>query len=229
MLDIFKNDRIIFLIIYIIFGFLILFLAKLKIKSWKYELLYFRIISILIIICNFLCRLEEGRQYGYINGLPTSFCSVTGFVLPLIILFGKKNLGVYQALMYMGIIGGVYTIFVVPFISQDTSILQLNIFFSSIYHGLLIILCISMIIFRWFKPELKKCYCFLIVYSFYITFGTFEIFVLGAYNAMCIRYPLIQNTPLNCWLILPIGIVLVYLTAFIYEICVKKSIKCKQQ
>lgn len=229
MLEIFKNDRIIFLIIYTIIGFLILLFAKLKIKSWKYELLYFRIISILIILGNLLCRLEEGRMYGYINGLPTTFCSVTGFLLPLIVLFGKKNLGVYQALMYMGVIGGVYTIFVVPFVSPGVSVLELNILFSSVYHGLLIILCISMIMFGWFKPELKKCYCYFIVYCFYITLGTFEINVLGAYNAMCINSPLVKNTPLNCWIIFPIGTVLVYLTAFIYEQSIKIINKKKEE
>ena len=78
-----------------------------------------------------------------------------------------------------------------------------------------------MIMFGWFKPELRKSYYFPLVYSLYITFGAFEIHVLGLLDAMSIKFALIDNSPLTCWFILPVGAILVYLTAFIYELLVK--------
>ncbi len=221
MLEVFGKEHIIFLIIYFILGLTLLIISKIKIKSWKIELIYFRILSILIIISDLFCRIGEGIQYGFINGLPSSICSITGFVLPIIILFGKKNLGVYQALVYMGIVGGFFTLLLAPFISQGSSIFQLNTFMALLYHGLLLILCISMILFKWFKPEVKKCHYFPLVYSLYITLGAFEYFNLEIISAMSIKYPLISNTPLTCWFILLVGTILIYLVGFIYEACVK--------
>lgn len=223
------KEHIISLIIFLILGLFVLIFSKLKIKTHKTELIYFRILSIFIIISNLLCRIGEGIQYGFINSIPSSICAVTGFVLPLIILFGKKNLGVYQGLIYLGTIGGLFALILAPFISQGPTIFQLNTFMALVYHWLLLILCISMILFNWFKPEIKRSFYFPVVYSSYIAFGAFEYFVLEIGNPMSIRYPLIDNTPFTCWFILLVGTILVYLIAFIYEFTIKLINKKKNK
>lgn len=221
MIKIFGMEHLLFLFAYFAISIAILVIAKLKIKSNKVELIYFRTLSIIIIVADLLCRIGEGMQYGFINGLPSSICSVTGFILPIIVLFGKKNLSVYQGLVYIGIFGGVFALILATYISQGTTIFQLNTFMSLIYHGFILMLCVSMILFGWFKPDLKRSYYFPLIFSLYIAFGAFEIFVIGILDAMSMRYPLIDNTPFTCWFILPVGTVLVYLTAFIYEFSLK--------
>lgn len=138
------------------------------------------------------------------------------------VLFGKEDLPIYNGPFYIGLIGGISSLIYPDFISQGTTIFQLNTIMGLLHHGYLFILCLAMLIFNWFRPSIKNCYYFPLTICIYITVGVFAIYKLGLKTAMLVDTPILSGTIIDIWFILIFGTILDYLVAFIYEVITKK-------
>ncbi len=231
--EVFGKEHLIFLSIWITICVVSSVLAKLYLKTEKAQWIYIRILACLVLLFNGLTRVGI-----YIHGanwmaavFPDTFCSMSATIFPILILFGKKDLYSYHGLWYLSAVGGLTSTIYPPYIGQGPTIWYLNTISGMIYHSLLTLLCFMLVLFDVFKPSIKKSFAFPIVFSLYIVFGAFLISKMGFSDAMCIRNPLLFGTPLDCWFILVVGTILVYLAAISYEYIpnlIKKSKDKKQ-
>ena len=228
--EVFGMEHIVFLVVFLIIGVGSLILAKLKFKTEKSQWIYMRVLAALTIAFNILTRIGVGIDHNrWMDVIPNTFCSLTGFLFPLAVLFGKKDLKVFHGLWYMAFVGGIASIIYADFIGQAATIWHINTIGALLYHGIMFILSVATGMFKVFRPSLKKSHWFPLVTCVYIALGAIELNYLGFNNAMCIRSALIGGTPLYCWFILLVGTALVYLAAFLYEYFPKLISKIKSK
>lgn len=218
MPKLYGKEHIIFLVVYFVVAITTLVLAKLFLKSKKSQLIYLRTLAGLTLLFNILCRIGVAIYEDPYEWFPATVCSMTSFVLPLFVLIRKENSYLYHGVFYIAIIGGIATLLYPEFISQGPTIFQLNTFMGLLHHGTLFILAVSMLLFNWFRPSLKKSYVFPLTFACYIAVGAFAIHKLGLEDGMLINSPIVKGTPINCWFILTVGTAAVYLISFLYEI-----------
>ncbi len=227
--QVFGKEHWIFLTLLSIIGIGSLVLAKLYLKTEKSQWIYMRVMAAIILIGDTITRIGVGLDYGWLNAIPNTFCSMTGFLFSIVVLFGKKNLYVYNGLWYLAIFGGLVSVVYPDFISQGTTIWHLNTMAALVYHGVMFFLCIAMGMFKVFRPSIKRSWVFPLTIALYIAFGSFLVHFLKVDDAMCIVNPMLSGTPIDCWLILAVGTALVYLAAFLYEFTPKWVKKIKEK
>lgn len=215
--QVFGKEHLIFLALVIIIGGGSLVLAGLKFKSEKSQWIYMRVLASLVLLFNILTRVGIMINYSSKGWILDSYCSLTSFLLPLIVLFGKKDLKVYQGLWYLGFAGGLGTTIYPGYIGQGATIFHLNTIMGLLHHATIFILCIAMWMLKVFRPKLKTTHYFPMVISLYITVGVLEMQLFNVEDPMAIVNPLISGTPMYAWFILIVGTALVYLFAFLYE------------
>ncbi len=228
--QVFGKEHLIFLAVFLTVAIVATVLAKLYLKSEKSQWIYMRIMAALVLLFNILNRVGVGLDGGgFLFALPNTYCSLTSFILPIVVLFGKKNLYCYNCLWYMALVGGLATIIYPDFIVQAETIWHLNTIFSLLHHGTIFFLVITMGMFKVFRPSIKRSWVFPLGFCLYIVVGTFEIHFLKLEEAMCIVQPLLSGTPLNCWFILAVGTALVYIASILYEYTPKLIKKIKEK
>ena len=227
---IFGVEHIVFLVVFLVIGIASLVLAGLKFKTEKSQWIYMRVLAALTIIFDILTRVGMVIDNGnWIIAIPNTFCSMTGFLFPIAVLIGKKDLKIFHGVWYMALVGGLASIIYADFVVQAATIWHLNTISALLYHGIMFILTIATGMFKVFRPNLKKCHWFPIMTCIYIAVGAIELYFLNFDNSMCIITPLIGGTPLYCWFILLVGTALVYLAAFLYEYVPKWIILIKEK
>lgn len=217
MPKVFGWEHLTFMGIYLLVGVALLIVAKKYLKEEKGQTIFIKSLAGATLICNILTRIGVGMTYGWVTVFPSTVCSLTNFLLPIVVIFGKRNLNVYHALWYIGLVGGLGSTLYPDYISQNASVFFLPTICSLLHHAFIVLLCISMIMFNWFRPSLKKWYYFPMVFCGYITIGAFALHVLKIDNAMSITAPLIEGTPINCWFILGVGTALEVIVVALYE------------
>ncbi len=224
MSKVFGWQHLTYLAVVVVVAVVGLVLAKIFIKDSKKQMIFIKILAGLTLVCNLGCRIAVIFHTGGVKyAFPYTICAMTSFVLPLAVLFGKGNSNLYQALWYLGIVGGIGTLVYPDFLSQNESFFYPATFLSMLHHTFVTILCFAMVMFKWFRPNLKKCYYFPMIFAGYITLGTFAQHVLGIDGSMLITKPILKGTPINCWFILVIGTACVALVALVYELIKKRS------
>lgn len=229
MPKVYGKEHIIFLVIYFVVAITAIVLSKLFLKSKKSQMIYLRTLAGLTLLFNLLCRIGVAIYEEPYEWFPATVCSMTSFVLPTLVLLRKENDTLYHGVFYIAIVGGIATLIYPDFISQGPSIFQLNTFMGLLHHGTLFLLALSMILFGWFQPSLKKSFVFPITICIYIAIGAFAIRKLGLEDGMLINSPIVKGTPIDCWFILLFGTVLVYFISFVYEIVYLKWYKNRKQ
>lgn len=221
MPKVFGRQHLTFIAIYVVLGVASLILAKLFLKERKGQTIFIKVLAGLTLIFNIGCRLSVGYYFGWKYVFPSTICSLTSILLPIIVLFGKENLKVYHGLWYIALVGGLASTIYADYVSQNPSIFYLPTITGLLHHAFIILLVVAMVLFDWFRPDLKKWYYFPMIFAGYITIGTFALHVLEIENAMSITVPIISGTPLNCWFILGVGTVLEIFVNIIYTLIVK--------
>ncbi len=215
--EVFGKEHLIFLALWVLLGGGSLVLAGLKFKTEKSQWIYMRVLAVLVLIFNILTRVGVAINYKANGWVPDSYCSMTSLLLPIIILFGKKDLKIYQGLWYLGFAGGLGTTIYPGYIGQGPTIWHLNTIMGMLHHATIFILCIAMGMFKVFRPNLKTTHYFPMTICLYIAIGVVEMQLFGTEDPMGIVNPLISGTPMYAWFILVVGTALVYLAAFLYE------------
>lgn len=226
MPKIFGWEHITYLIIFVLVAILTIILAKKYLKTEKQQTILIKVIAVMLFMSVIACRIGIAIHNGWKYFLPNTLCSLTSLLFSVIVIFGKPNMKIYHCLWYMALVGGIITLIYPDFIGQNESFFYLDTFTSFLHHSFCILLCVAMLYFNWFKPEIKKSYYFPMVFCLYIVWGLFDIKILKVHDSMSINYPLLSGTCLNCWFILTIGTILVVVFNLIIELI--RSIKKKR-
>ncbi len=221
MPKVFGWQHLTFIAIYIVIGVTSLVLGKLFLKEKKGQAIFIKVLAGLTLFFNIGCRISVGYYFGWKYVFPSTICSLTSILLPIIVLFGKENLKVYHGLWYIALVGGLASTIYADYVSQNPSIFFLPTITGLLHHAFILLMVIAMILFDWFRPSLKKRYYFPMIFTGYIAVGTFALHVLDIKDAMSIATPIISGTPINCWFILGVGTALEVTVTLIYELILK--------
>ncbi len=229
MPKVFGWQHLTYLAIFFVLAILSLVLAKIYLKGRKGQTIFIKVLAGLTFVSNLICRIAVAvKDSNVAHGYPYTICSLTSFTLPLAVLFGKEDSNLYQGLWYLGLVGGLGSILYPDFIGQNQSIFFLATFTSLLHHSFVFVLCIAMLMFGWFRPNIKKFYYFPMIFSGYITAGAFAQHVLKIDGSMLITKPVLKGTPINCWFILCVGTICIVLVALVYELIKKKILSRKK-
>lgn len=150
---------------------------------------------------------------GWNSLLPGTFCGASSLALSISALTLKKDHPVFHSVAYVGLLGGLLTIFYPDFIGQASSFFYPMTVSGLWHHTVMVFLAIVMIWKGYFIPTFKKWSYLILGLCVYMTFGVFLITVLGYNDAMYIYHPILSGTPLN-WIVLGI-LFLIYHTIFL--------------
>ncbi|MDD4000580.1 MAG: YwaF family protein [Bacilli bacterium] len=140
-----------------------------------------------------ICLLRSGFK----NFLPSSFCGTTSMALSLSAIFLKKNSKAFHSLAYVGLLGGLLTLFYPDFIGQDLSFFYPMTISGLVHHSIMIFLVLVMLVTGYLEPSLKKWYLLPVGLSMFMTYGIFLITIIGYNDAMLIYNPILAGTKLN--------------------------------
>ncbi len=221
-MKVYGKEYVIVTIVFIIVAVASLILSKKFLKTEKQRSVYIKIIAALALINVILCRIGITliNEFKYI--IPTSLCAMTSFVFSLLVIFGKPNMKSYQCFWYMAFGGGLATLIYPDFFTQTNNFFQLNICTSYFHHAFVLLLSLTMLQFGWFRPNLKKCYYFPMMFCSYIVVGAFEWHVMDIKDAMNLTEPLLKGTPLNVWFVWSVASVLIFVISLVYELVTKR-------
>lgn len=228
MPEVFGWQHLTFLAVFTVISVVAILLAKKFLKTKKQQTIFIKAIAFLLLFNLVLLRAEMARIFGIKYLIPTSICSLTSLIFAVLVLFGKPNMRAYHCFWYMAVGGGIITLIYPDFISQNQSIFYLSTITSFLHHGLCVVLAISMLVFGWFKPELKKVYYFPMMFCVYIVLGAFEWHVLNTSEAMNLTKPLLSGTPFNIWFIWAVSTGIVVVVALIVEL-IRKALNSRKQ
>ena len=229
-LSVFGSVHLIYLFITLPLSFVGLFLAKKYAKTEKSQSIVLKSIAILLLVWILINRLSQVFRYSNVRWeqiIPDSFCGMTSLVLPLAVLFGRKDNVVYHFLWLLGLVGALITIFNPTFLNQSTSVFYLPTISGLLHHSLCLILVCALLLFKQIYVTYKKWYCTLFGFTSYLTLGAFQMSVFGFTDSFHIAEPILSDTPLTAWVMAPMYAVGYGLVLLVIEL-VRKHRKSKK-
>ena len=194
-------------------------------KTEKQKLITIKVLAAVLLVCVIINRISVAIRFNdFWMFFPNSYCGATSLVLSIIVLLGKPNNKAYHFLWYMGLFGGIATMFYPDFLGQDPSFLYLPTISGLLHHSMLLLLTVVMCQLKWFEPSLSNWKWFPIGICVYTLYGLFVMDIFNWDHAMCIGSALISGTCLNWWFILIVGTILLVGFLFLYEFIKRKIV-----
>ncbi|MGN1222427.1 MAG: hypothetical protein ACI4TT_04260, partial [Christensenellales bacterium] len=137
-----------------------------------------------------------------------------GFVLPLFVLFCKKDSKTLYFAVFSAFMGGVLTMLSGEDIGQ---VRFQNTVISYFYHGLMASLSMLCVAVKYSKPTLNKVPRVFIGLSIMVVYGVFSNQVFGFSNNMYLNRPLIDGTILSWWFVGIMFMLIAIVVAIVYE------------
>ncbi len=221
--EIFGWEHLTFLAIFVVFMILCLVLFKIYAKSRQVQDIIVRSVGLLLfifILWNRIAICISNHDASHI--IPDTFCGMSGLVLALAVIFGKRDNNVLHFVFYFAILGGFITMIYPDFIGQSSSIFYSNTISGLLHHSFSFFLCLLLCVAGWFHPNIKKWSNVAIGFMAYITVGAFLMSVFGYDDAFYIMHPILSGTPLTVWVLIPVFAVLYFGFMGIYEIVRRK-------
>ena len=206
-LRVFSTVHLIYLAITIPLSVIGLLLAKKFAKTEKSQSIILKSLGALLLIWITINRLSQVYRYSDVRWeqiIPDSFCGMTSLVLALAVLFGKKDNGVYHFTWFLGLVGGLITVFNPTFLSQGPSVFYLPTISGLLHHSVALVVVGALLIFNQIQITYKKWYCTLFGFTAYLTVGAFQMSVFGFADSFHIVEPILSGTPLTAWVMAPI-------------------------
>ena len=195
-------EHVIYLMIVIGLMVLSTWLIKRYIKTDKQLRLIIRLIGVLLLIAITWNRISVSMlRSGFDEILPGTFCGTSSLFLAISAITLKKNHVIFHTLIYVGLLGGLLTLFYPEFIGQGSTFFYPMTISAMIHHTVMVYLALVMLMTGYVKPALKNWILLPIGLSFYMIYGLFLITELGYNDAMYIYHPILEGTPLN-WFVL---------------------------
>ena len=184
-------------------------------KTEKSKILVIKITAGVLLLATTLSRfIYNDWKPTLIDFLPNSFCSTMGFVLPLFVIFCKKDSKTLYFAVFSAFMGGVITVHSGDDIGQAR---VQNTLISYFYHGLMASLSMLCIAVKYCKPTLNKVPRLFVALCVMVAYGVFSNQVFGYSNNMFLNSPLIDGTPLTWWFVGVAMILIAIVVAIIYE------------
>ena len=215
--QVFGWQHLVYAAIFIVITVAMTVLSKIYFKTEKSQTIYIKAIAGALFVSVLINRFAIAASDGWDHFLPNTLCGVTSVTFSIAVLLGKKDSKIYHALWYLALVGGLATMVYPDFLPQNESFFYINTISGLIHHSIDVLLCVALVEFGWFRPELKNWYVFPLVFSEYIVWGLFDMKVIGVSDAMCINKSILSGTPINCWFILFVGTALVIALCLVCE------------
>lgn len=226
--QLFGPEHIGYIVISTILGCAYLLLAKKYAKTEKAQRVVLEILAFLLFVAVVTNRLSQVFRYEEVRWyllIPDSFCGMTSFVLSLAVLFGKRDNNVLHAAWLLGIFGGISTVIYATFVGQGPTIFYLPTISGLVHHSLSAMLVVALFMFRQIDITYKKWYCTVFGFTSYMTVGAFLMHTFPMSDAFHIAEPLLSDTPLTAWVMLPMYAVAYSLILLVVEIVKRKKAK----
>lgn len=225
-LRVFGTVHIIYLAITVPLTVIGLVLAKRYAKTEKAQSIVMKVLAGFLLIWIIINRLSQVFRYSDVRWeqiIPDSFCGMTSLVLALAVLFGKKDNCVYHFTWFLGLVGGLITVFNPTFLGQGPTVFYLPTISGLLHHSFALSVVGTLLIFDQIQITYKKWYCTVFGFTAYLTVGAFQMSVLGFSDAFHIAEPILSDTPLTAWVMAPVYGVGYGLVLLVIELVRRKS------
>lgn len=206
-LRVFGTVHILYLAITVPLTVIGLLLAKRYAKTEKAQSVVLKALAVALLIWILINRLSQVYRYSNVRWeqiIPDSFCGMTSLVLALAVLLGKKNNCVYHFTWFLGLVGGLITVFNPTFLGQGPSVFYLPTISGLLHHSFALAVVGALLIFNQIQITYRKWYCTVFGFTAYLTVGAFQMSVLGFADAFHIAEPILSGTPLTAWVMAPL-------------------------
>ncbi len=129
--------------------------------------------------------------------LPGTFCGASSLTLAFGVLILKRNHPFFHSVAYIALLGSLITIIYPDFIGQAESVFHGRTISGLVHHALSVILVLILLKTKHWQPGWHQWHWTPIGLSAYMLYGLLLIYGLNYNNAMLIREPILENTPLT--------------------------------
>jgi ABC-type uncharacterized transport system permease subunit len=122
--ELFGIEHILYIVISTVIGSGGLFIAYKYARNSKSQEIILKCIAMALFIAIMTNRISQVFRYDTVRWyciIPDSFCGMTSLVLPLAVLFGKKDNNVLHFVWLLGLFGGISTVIYATFVGQSDS------------------------------------------------------------------------------------------------------------
>lgn len=197
-------------ILYIVISTIIcggtLLLGKKLAKTEKSQTVFMKALAAILFVSIIVNRLSQVFRYDDVRWyciIPDSICGLTSLLIAMGVLLGKRNNGFLHALWLISLFGGISTVVYATFLDQGASIFYLPTISGLLHHSFSAMVAVALFLFRWLELSYKKWHWQVIGFMFYVTVGAFLMQTFNMTDAMHIAEPLLPDTPLTIWVMLP--------------------------
>ena len=211
-------EHLTYLAVCVVLAVVSIFLIKKYVKSEKTLTLIVKILGGVLFACIAWNRISLSISHkNAMRLLPDTFCGISSLILSLTMMIGKRDNRVLHFICYLGFIGGLITVAYPDFIGQADSIFYSDTISGLLHHTVMLYSVIFMTITGYFVPTIKKWYVLPLGLCCVMTFGIFEISVLGFCDAMQIFSPLLPDTVFTWWFCGILLLVFSYIVMSLFE------------
>ncbi|MGN1213169.1 MAG: hypothetical protein ACI4TZ_03910 [Christensenellales bacterium] len=211
----FEGPHLLVISLWAIATVLLILFTCLFAKTEKSKVLVIKITAGILLLATTLSRfVYYDFKPSFVNFLPSTFCSTMGFVLPLCVLFCKKDSKTLYFAVFSAFMGGLITMLSGDDIGQAR---VQNTLISYFYHGLMASLSMLCVAVKYSKPTLNKVPRVFVGLSIMIVYGVFTNQVFGFSNNMFLNKPLVDGTILTWWFVGILFVLVAILVAIVYE------------
>lgn len=226
--QLFGTEHILYIILSAVAAAAALLTAKKFLKTEKAQTVFVKTLAALLLAAVMTNRLSQVFRYEQVRWhciIPDSICGMTSLLFSLGVLFGKKDNGFLHALWLVSLFGGISTVVYCTFVSQNPSFFYIPTISGLLHHSFSATLAVSIFLFKQIELTYKKWHWPLIGFLFYVTVGAFLMQTFHMDDAMHIAEPLLSDTPLTIWVMLPIYAAVHAAILLIVEIARRKTKK----
>lgn len=168
--------------------------------------------------------INHREGYTWLNLIPNSFCGMSSLILSIVMIIGKRDNFVLHSIGYIGMIGGLVTMFYPDFLDSQ-SFLDIRSITGLLHHTIMFYMMLLAIVLNYMTPSIKKWYYLPLGMCFMTTIGVIEYDAFGFMKAMQIKEPFIKAFPiLSSWYMTDLMMIVAYFVfIIIYE---KKKNNC---
>lgn len=198
MLEIYGIEHILYLLVTIPFFVGSIYLIKKHVKTQEGMRMAMRVVGVVYLLILIWNRISTSMlENGWDHFLPDLYCGTSGIAMSLTLIFLKRDHIVLHCIIYISTLGGLLTMIYPDFIVHADSLFYLPTISGMIHHSLLLFIPFLLVYTGYVKPDLNKYYVLPVGMAVYITFGVFEITVLGYADAMYLFTPALPGSMFN--------------------------------
>lgn len=220
----FEGPHLLVIGLWVLSTVLLILFTCLFAKIEKSKVLVIKITAGVLLLATTLSRfIYHDWKPSLVDFLPNTFCSTMGFVLPLFVLFCKKDSKTLYFAVFTAFMGGIITMLS----GEDIGQIRIqNTFISYFYHGLMASLSMLCVAVKYSRPTLNKVPRVFVGLCVMTAYGVFSNQVFGYSNNMYLNSPLLDGTILTWWFVGIVLILIAIVIALIYEAI---TLKWKEQ